>query len=221
MKKPTKRCGWCATASATDTASPGTLAISAARVTALRVELRDPAVTELGRRAGRIPLQARRDGVGAARVGRHSSRKRDGEEVAVGVVQHADESDVREPIGPSRRVRCDYMRVLVGLISDTHGLVRPEVFDALAGVEVILHAGDVGGRDVLDELRAIAPVYAVYGNVDPPGEPGLSARVAMCLEGVEIHVSHGHELGRPTPDRLLARYDADVIVYGHTHQPLD
>lgn len=110
--------------------------------------------------------------------------------------------------------------MLVGLISDTHGLVRPEVFEALAGVDVILHAGDVGGRDVLDELRAIAPLHAVYGNTDPPGEPGLTARIAMCLEGVEIHVSHGHELGRPTPDRLLARYDAAVIVYGHTHQPL-
>jgi putative phosphoesterase len=116
--------------------------------------------------------------------------------------------------------RCDYRRVLVGLISDTHGLVRPEVFDALAGVAMILHAGDVGGRDVLAELGAIAPVRAVYGNTDSPGEPGLAGELGLRLEGVTIHVSHGHELGQPTPERLLARYTADVIVYGHTHRPL-
>jgi uncharacterized protein len=110
--------------------------------------------------------------------------------------------------------------MLVGLISDTHGLLRPEVFDALQGVEIILHAGDVGGRAVLSELEAIAPVRAVYGNTDPPGEPGLAADIGLRLEGVSIHVSHGHELGRPTPERLLARYAADVIVYGHTHRPL-
>jgi putative phosphoesterase len=110
--------------------------------------------------------------------------------------------------------------VLVGLISDTHGLVRPEVYEALAGVEMILHAGDVGGRGILTQLSAIAPVRAVYGNCDPPGEPGLSAELGLRLEGVTIHVSHGHELGRPLPDRLLAKYAADVVVYGHTHRPL-
>ena len=94
------------------------------------------------------------------------------------------------------------------------------MFDALEGVELILHAGDVGGQGVLAELEAIATVRAVYGNTDPPGEPGLAADIGLKLEGVSIHVSHGHELGRPTPERLLARYAADVIVYGHTHRPL-
>ena len=94
------------------------------------------------------------------------------------------------------------------------------MFDALEGVEMILHAGDVGGHDVLAELQAIAPVRAVYGNTDGPGEPGLAADIGLRIEGVSIHVSHGHELGRPTPGRLLSRYDADVIVYGHTHRPL-
>jgi putative phosphoesterase len=94
------------------------------------------------------------------------------------------------------------------------------VFDALQGVEMILHAGDVGGQDVLAELQAIAPVRAVYGNTDAPGEPGLASDIGLRIEGVSIHVSHGHELGRPTPERLLARYNADVIVYGHTHRPL-
>jgi len=110
--------------------------------------------------------------------------------------------------------------VLVGLISDTHGLLRPEVFDVFHGVELILHAGDVGGREILTELRAIAPVQAVYGNTDRPGEPGLVESLDLSLAGLSVHVSHGHELGSPTPAKLAARYSADVIVYGHTHKPL-
>jgi len=110
--------------------------------------------------------------------------------------------------------------VLVGLISDTHGLVRPEVFGALNGVALILHAGDVGGQDVIAELQTIAPLHAVYGNTDAPGEPGLRAQLRLTLEGKSIHVSHGHEIGSPTPERLLARYDADILVYGHTHRAL-
>ena len=106
---------------------------------------------------------------------------------------------------------------VIGLISDTHGLVRPEVFAALEGVERILHAGDVG-ENVLEELAAIAPIEAVYGNTDPVDDPRLAQSIERTIEGVRIHVSHGHELGSPTPERLLAKYDADVIVYGHTHQ---
>ena len=107
---------------------------------------------------------------------------------------------------------------LIGLISDTHGLVRPRVHEALAGVELILHAGDVGGDEVLDELSLIAPVLAVYGNTDAPGQRRLAESIARTIDGVSIHVSHGHEVGSPTPARLLARYDAQVIVYGHTHR---
>ncbi len=110
--------------------------------------------------------------------------------------------------------------MLVGLVSDTHSLVRPEIFTALEGVELILHAGDVGSRAVLDELAAIAPVQAVYGNTDAPGEPDLKAKLALNIESLSIHVSHGHELGSPTAERLLARYTADVVVFGHTHKPL-
>lgn len=109
---------------------------------------------------------------------------------------------------------------VVGLISDTHGLLRADVHQALAGVELILHAGDVGGDDILIELEQIAPVRAVFGNTDPPGHPRLSATLEETIGGVRVHVSHGHEIGPPTPDKLLARYDADVIVYGHTHKPL-
>jgi putative phosphoesterase len=109
---------------------------------------------------------------------------------------------------------------LIGLISDTHGLVRPDVHTALAGVELILHAGDVGGDDILDELQLIAPVHAVYGNTDPPGQLRLTDSIEMTVGGVRVHVSHGHEVGSPTPAKLLARYSADVIVYGHTHKQL-
>ena len=109
---------------------------------------------------------------------------------------------------------------IIGVISDTHGLLRPDVHTALAGVELILHAGDVGGDEILAELGLIAPVRAVYGNTDAPGHPGLTAAIDIAIDGVSIHVSHGHEVGSPTPQKLLERYAADVVVYGHTHRPL-
>lgn len=110
------------------------------------------------------------------------------------------------------------MKHQIGLISDTHGLVRPQVHTALAGVELILHAGDVGGDDILRELALIAPVEAVYGNTDAPGQPVLHKRIERSFDGVRVLVTHGHELGRPKPEQLFDHYDADVIVYGHTHR---
>jgi uncharacterized protein len=107
--------------------------------------------------------------------------------------------------------------IIIGLISDTHGLLRNDLFRALAGVSQILHAGDVGSREVLDGLSAIAPVHAVCGNVDPL-DGMLPDEIALDVGGVSIHVSHGHELGSPTPARLLSRYSADVLVFGHTHR---
>jgi uncharacterized protein len=109
--------------------------------------------------------------------------------------------------------------VRVGLISDTHGLLRPSALLALDGVDLILHAGDVGGMSILHELERFAPVHAVHGNTDDPAL-GLPAAHTLELGGLRVHVSHGHELGSPTPIRLAARYHADVIVYGHTHRPL-
>ncbi len=110
--------------------------------------------------------------------------------------------------------------LVIGLISDTHGQVRADVHRALGGVAFILHAGDVCGDEVLMELDLIAPTIAVRGNCDDPDDPRLVRVVERVERGVRIHVSHGHELGVPTVDRLLAAYDADVIVYGHTHRPL-
>lgn len=109
---------------------------------------------------------------------------------------------------------------VIGLISDTHGLLRPSVHAALAGVSLILHAGDVGGSEILDELATIAPVEAVFGNTDPPGHPRLSPAIEREIGGLRVHVSHGHEVGSPSPAKLLAKYSADVIVYGHTHRQL-
>lgn len=110
----------------------------------------------------------------------------------------------------------------LGVISDTHGLLRPEVFEAFAQVDHILHAGDVGSLDLLDELRALAPVTAVYGNTD-----GLDLRSALPkvaslqLDGFDVVVTHGDQLGTPTPQALNAAFpDAQIIVYGHTHRPL-
>jgi putative phosphoesterase len=116
-------------------------------------------------------------------------------------------------------VTYDIEIVLVGLIADTHGLIRAEALRALVGVDLILHAGDVGKPQVLHALEMIAPVRAVRGNTDPIALH-LPDSVDVELEGVRIHVSHGHEVGSPTPERLAARYRADVIVYGHTHRPL-
>jgi putative phosphoesterase len=108
--------------------------------------------------------------------------------------------------------------MLIGLISDTHGLFRPSVRQALAGVDLILHAGDVGGASVLASLKQIAPVRAVAGNVDDPNDPSLESQFEVPVEKLRVHVSHGHEVGSPTPAKLLARYTADILVYGHTHR---
>jgi putative phosphoesterase len=108
--------------------------------------------------------------------------------------------------------------IIVGLISDTHGLVRPDVARVFSGVELILHAGDVGGAAVLEALKKIAPVEAVYGNVDDPHDPALMRERVVTLGAVTIHVSHGHEVGRPSAELMLARYQGDVVVFGHTHR---
>lgn len=106
----------------------------------------------------------------------------------------------------------------IGLISDTHGMLRADVHRALAGVSLILHAGDVCGEEILDELEVIAPVKAVWGNCDEPSKQRLTERIDIELGGVRIHVSHGSELGRPGAAKVAAAYDADVCVYGHTHR---
>lgn len=110
----------------------------------------------------------------------------------------------------------------LGVIADTHGLLRPAVFDVFAEVDRILHAGDVGPDDLLVELEALAPVTAVYGNTDGFDIRRRCPQVATVeLDGCYITVTHGDQFGSPTPDALHAAFpDADIIVYGHTHRPL-
>jgi hypothetical protein len=112
--------------------------------------------------------------------------------------------------------------VRLGIISDTHNLLRREVFDVFAKVDHILHAGDIGEPDILDALEAIAPVTAVYGNTDGWEVRNRVPQVAkLRLDGFDIVVTHGDQLGSPTPEKLNAAFpDAEIIVFGHTHRPL-
>lgn len=110
----------------------------------------------------------------------------------------------------------------LGVIADTHGLLRPEVFHAFAEVDHIVHAGDVGPLDLLTELEALAPVSAVYGNTDGPELRRVLPQVAQLeLDGFDIVVTHGDQLGSPTPEGLNQAFpQAQIIVFGHTHRPL-
>ena len=112
----------------------------------------------------------------------------------------------------------------IGVISDTHGLVRPEVLEAFEGVDHILHAGDIGGEDVLVELRAIAPVTACAGNIDGfhCGEAGETARITLA--GVRFFLTH--ILDRPRkPKRevteALVKEPTDMVLFGQSHLPHD
>jgi putative phosphoesterase len=95
----------------------------------------------------------------------------------------------------------------IGVISDTHGLLRPEVFDVFQDVDHILHGGDVGSVELLTELEAIAPVTAVYGNTDGWDLRARLPQVASLeLDGFDIVVTHGDQLGTPTPEKLHAAF---------------
>jgi putative phosphoesterase len=105
----------------------------------------------------------------------------------------------------------------IGLISDTHNLLRPEARIALAGTDRILHAGDICGMEVLDQLARIAPVTAVRGNNDRNGGVAdLPERVTVECGGVKIHVVHDlHDL-----DIAPEEHGIGVVVSGHSHRPL-
>ncbi len=103
--------------------------------------------------------------------------------------------------------------MIIGLISDTHGLLRPEALSALAGVDAILHAGDVGAPEVLTRLEAIAPVQAVHGNIDPSN--AWPHTVQISFEGVQILMIH--DLSHLTTAMLLPL--PTLVVHGHSHIP--
>ena len=104
----------------------------------------------------------------------------------------------------------------IGVISDTHGLLRPEALAALSGCERIIHAGDIGKPEVLDALRALAPLDAIRGNVDS-GDWAASVPEHLDLEigGLRIHVTH--DVKAMGIDPIAAR--VDVVIAGHSHQP--
>lgn len=104
----------------------------------------------------------------------------------------------------------------VGLISDTHGLLRPEAVQALAGVEQIIHAGDVGAPEVIERLRAIAPVHAVRGNNDRGRwASALPERLDLEWAGVRIRVLH--DLKELDSNVEAAAFRA--VIAGHSHKP--
>ena len=104
----------------------------------------------------------------------------------------------------------------IGLISDTHGLLRPEALRALAGVEHIIHAGDVGAAEVIETLRNIAPVDAVRGNNDKgPWAKELAPWLALEFSGVGIHVLH--DVKELEIDAAAAGFR--VVIAGHSHKP--
>src|SRR5262245_61306828 len=110
----------------------------------------------------------------------------------------------------------------LGIISDTHGMLRRQVFDVFRDVNHILHGGDVGPLDLLTELEALAPVTAVYGNTDGFAVRARLRQVAEIeLEGFPIVVTHGDQFGSPTPANLHEAFPhAEIIVFGHSHRPL-
>ncbi|MEE8134128.1 MAG: metallophosphoesterase family protein [Gemmatimonadales bacterium] len=109
----------------------------------------------------------------------------------------------------------------LGIISDTHGVLPNEVLDVFREVDHILHAGDVGPLEILTDLESLAPVTAVYGNVDDFDIRDRCEKVAnLMLDGFIIVVTHGDQFGSPSPGLLHEAFpDAEIIVYGHTHRP--
>jgi len=107
--------------------------------------------------------------------------------------------------------------IRIGVISDTHGLLRREALKALQGAEHILHAGDVGDAAILDALRAIAPVTAIRGNIDEGGPCGhLPPTELVELGGKNIYVLHDVKKLDLNPEAA----GISAVIFGHSHKPL-
>jgi putative phosphoesterase len=105
--------------------------------------------------------------------------------------------------------------VRVGVLSDTHNLLRPRVLERLAGCERILHGGDVGDLAILEQLRRIAPVDAIRGNTDSGATAAaLPETLTGSLDGLPFRIVHRREDAPPTWTR-----EARLVVFGHTHRP--
>jgi putative phosphoesterase len=108
----------------------------------------------------------------------------------------------------------------IGIISDTHSLVRPEVYAAFEGVDLILHAGDIGSHDVILELEPIAPVKAVAGNVDTDLSHRFEENTSFSLENYAIHLQHIlHDI--PEENAVTDSPISEIFIFGHSHQPMN
>lgn len=107
--------------------------------------------------------------------------------------------------------------VRIGLISDTHGLMRPEAIQALQGVDLVIHAGDIGNRQILEQLSQIAPVIAVRGNNDNgTWADTLPTEETIVAGGATLYLLH--DVKQLQPDRKAV--DIKAVISGHSHRPL-
>lgn len=104
------------------------------------------------------------------------------------------------------------MAVKVGIISDTHGLLRPEVLEILKSCDCILHGGDINKPEILDALRPLASIYVVRGNNDKDWAEGLAKTLIFSIEGVKFFMVHNKR------DVAWDLKDAQVVVFGHSHK---
>ena len=115
-----------------------------------------------------------------------------------------------------RQKRLSITKGIVGVISDTHGLVRPEAVDALQGVELIIHGGDIGKPEVLDALSAVAPVHAIRGNNDTGSWANkLPDILKLHINDTKLYVIHNYK--ELAIDPCMAGFKA--VISGHSHKP--
>lgn len=98
------------------------------------------------------------------------------------------------------------------ILSDTHGLLRPEVLEHLAQADVIIHGGDINTQAIVDKLRGYAPLYIVRGNNDKEWAEGLPHSLTFAIEDIRFFLVHNK---KDVPSGLS---DTDVVVYGHSHK---
>ena len=104
------------------------------------------------------------------------------------------------------------MAVKAAVLSDTHGLLRTEVLEAITGCDVIIHGGDINKQEVLDKLQQLAPVYAVRGNNDKEWAEQIPKTLTISIEDCRIFVVHNK---KDVPKDLG---DADAVIFGHSHK---
>lgn len=103
----------------------------------------------------------------------------------------------------------------IGIISDTHGLLRPEVMEILKTCDCIFHGGDINKPEILDQLRPLASIYAVRGNNDKEWAEGLARTLRFSIEGVEFFMTHNKK------DVTWNLENVQVVIFGHTHKYLE